>query len=179
MGYGRILSSRLENYVVDGFAATIAKYTCQKTHQLAGRQIQSHPFHPIYFLPKHMLMRDGQHHQELDTKLNNRLLYTGGIGIDMLTLYDICLKIEYSFNQLGEKGLFYAKTNLWPPGKIPGFKTKRWRLPFTAGRWKQPVAGPEPAARPADRPGVEPVFFRTFFQPVLFSHQYQRRLFHI
>ena len=38
--------------------------------------------------------------------LNNRLLYSGGFGIDILTLYDINLRIEYSFNQLGEKGLF-------------------------------------------------------------------------
>ena len=51
--------------------------------------------------------------RELDTKLNNRLLYTGGIGIDMLTLYDICLKIEYSFNQLGEKGLFYTRKQIF------------------------------------------------------------------
>jgi hypothetical protein len=43
---------------------------------------------------------------QYNTRLNNRFLYTGGFGIDILTLYDIAIKVEYSFNQLGEKGLF-------------------------------------------------------------------------
>jgi hypothetical protein len=38
--------------------------------------------------------------------LGNRFLYTSGFGIDILTLYDFNLRVEYSFNQLGEKGLF-------------------------------------------------------------------------
>jgi hypothetical protein len=42
-----------------------------------------------------------------DTYLNNRLLYTGGFGIDVLTLYDINLRFEYSFNQLRKSGLFF------------------------------------------------------------------------
>ena len=32
--------------------------------------------------------------------------YTGGFGIDILTLYDLNLRLEYSFNQLNENGLF-------------------------------------------------------------------------
>jgi hypothetical protein len=38
--------------------------------------------------------------------LNNKFLYSGGFGIDILTLYDIQFKFEYSFNQLGQNGLF-------------------------------------------------------------------------
>ncbi|SFE25087.1 Surface antigen variable number repeat-containing protein [Chitinophaga sp. CF118] len=38
--------------------------------------------------------------------LNNRILYTGGIGFDIVSFYDSCLRIEYSINQLGQKGLF-------------------------------------------------------------------------
>ena len=38
--------------------------------------------------------------------LNNRLLYTEGIGLDIVTIYDLQLKIEFSFNQLGQNGLF-------------------------------------------------------------------------
>ena len=41
-----------------------------------------------------------------NSKLNNRILYSGGFGIDILTLYDINLRFEYSFNQLSENGLF-------------------------------------------------------------------------
>ena len=38
--------------------------------------------------------------------LNNRLLYTEGIGLDIVTIYDLQLKVEFSFNQLGQNGLF-------------------------------------------------------------------------
>ena len=42
------------------------------------------------------------------TYLNNRFLYSGGFGIDVLTLYDINLRFEYSFNQLGKSILFFG-----------------------------------------------------------------------
>ena len=41
------------------------------------------------------------------TFFNNKPLYTFGAGIDMLTIYDIVFKAEYSFNQRGESGFFF------------------------------------------------------------------------
>lgn len=38
--------------------------------------------------------------------LVNRMLYTAGAGIDIVTLYDVVFRFEYSCNQLGQKGLF-------------------------------------------------------------------------
>jgi len=40
------------------------------------------------------------------SRLNNKMLHTWGAGIDIVTFYDIALRFEYSFNQLGDKGLF-------------------------------------------------------------------------
>jgi hypothetical protein len=34
------------------------------------------------------------------------MLYSGGLGIDILTLYDFTLKLEWSFNQIGQNGLY-------------------------------------------------------------------------
>jgi len=39
------------------------------------------------------------------TRLNNKLLATAGIGLDILTLYDIHIRLDYSLNQLGQKRL--------------------------------------------------------------------------
>lgn len=39
------------------------------------------------------------------TRLNNKLLATAGIGLDILTLYDLHLRLDYSLNQLGQKRL--------------------------------------------------------------------------
>ena len=38
--------------------------------------------------------------------LNNRLLYSYGVGIDVLSYYDFVAQFDFSANQLGEKGLF-------------------------------------------------------------------------
>lgn len=38
--------------------------------------------------------------------LNNRLLYSGGIGLDIFTAYDIKIRLEYAWNHLGQKDLF-------------------------------------------------------------------------
>lgn len=40
------------------------------------------------------------------SRLNDKLLYTYGFGADIVTFYDAVLRVEYSFNQLGQKGLF-------------------------------------------------------------------------
>ena len=45
--------------------------------------------------------------------LSNRWLFTGGVGIDFVTFYDIRLRVEYSFNQFGQNGLFlHTKSEL-------------------------------------------------------------------
>jgi len=47
------------------------------------------------------------------SRLNNKLLRTWGAGIDIVTFYDVVLRFEYSFNQLGDKGLFFHTQNDW------------------------------------------------------------------
>jgi len=41
-----------------------------------------------------------------DSRLNNRLLYSAGFGLDVIIVHDYKISIEYSFNQLNQKGLF-------------------------------------------------------------------------
>ena len=38
--------------------------------------------------------------------LSNKILYTGGIGLDIVSIYDVVLRLEFSINQLNQKGLF-------------------------------------------------------------------------
>ncbi len=37
---------------------------------------------------------------------SNKMLYTGGIGLDVTSLYDFTLRLEWSFNQFGQNGLY-------------------------------------------------------------------------
>ncbi len=43
---------------------------------------------------------------EVHDRLANKLLYSYGMGLDIVTFYDAVLRVEYSINLLGEKGLF-------------------------------------------------------------------------
>ncbi len=43
-----------------------------------------------------------------NNNLSNRLLFSSGVGIDMVTYYDITLSLDYSFNQLGDHGPFFS-----------------------------------------------------------------------
>ena len=111
LGYGDFYMSGLENYVVDGVAAAVAKYNLYKKLISFKIPVPFHikalPYIPFGFYGKLYGETGFAYNKlELDTRLNNRLLYSGGFGIDILSLYDLRLSVEYSFNQLGEKGLF-------------------------------------------------------------------------
>jgi hypothetical protein len=41
-----------------------------------------------------------------DNSLSNTMLWSGGAGIDILSVYDFTLKLEWTFNRLGQNGLF-------------------------------------------------------------------------
>lgn len=45
--------------------------------------------------------------------LSNKMLYSTGVGIDITTLYDFTFKLEWSFNQLGQNGLFLHRRTMF------------------------------------------------------------------
>lgn len=111
LGYGENYLRGLEYYVIDGVATALVKSTLKK--KLLAFYI------PFPFLPKLLTKIPftvfaktyadagyAYNKKTTCTSLNNRILYSGGFGIDILTLYDINLRFEYSFNQLKENGLF-------------------------------------------------------------------------
>jgi hypothetical protein len=38
--------------------------------------------------------------------LDNKLLYGGGVGIDIVTFYNVVFRVNYSINRQGNKGFF-------------------------------------------------------------------------
>ncbi|MEP7145297.1 MAG: POTRA domain-containing protein [Ferruginibacter sp.] len=113
IGYGNATLRGLEFYVIDGVAFGIFKSTLKKklvsfsipVPFKSSRIIPSLPF--TIFAKTYADAGFSYNKKKFDTNLNNRFLYTGGFGIDILTLYDINLKIEYSFNQLGQRPFFF------------------------------------------------------------------------
>lgn len=111
LGYDQLYLRGLENYVIDGVAVFLAKYSLKKKIISFNIPVPIKnkivPHIPISLFAKTFTDIGYSYNKTaFDTRLGNRFLYTGGFGIDILSLYDLNLKVEYSFNQLGEKGLF-------------------------------------------------------------------------
>lgn len=116
LGYGENYLRGMEYYVIDGTATGLARSTLKK--KIVSFNI---PFPILHkYLTKIPFTFYGKTYADLgyaytkkqyQTQLNNRLLYSGGIGIDVVTLYDITLRFEYSLNQLRESGLYFHTQN--------------------------------------------------------------------
>ncbi len=112
MGYGLMQMNGLEYYVVDGNAATIFK---SAIHQRIGSYTLINPL-TKKFLPSvkytfwiKAFSQLGYVYSSEKNKSNplaNSLLRTAGIGVDIISIYDLVLNVEYSINQLGDKGLY-------------------------------------------------------------------------
>jgi outer membrane protein assembly factor BamA len=100
----------LEYYIIDGVAGGMVRATAK--HKALDFGIpnplsKSHTKIPVRVFVKTYGDMGYAYNPKPGTSLfNNKLLKTWGIGIDVVTIYDIVFKLEYSFNQIGEKGLF-------------------------------------------------------------------------
>jgi outer membrane protein assembly factor BamA len=111
LGYSDVNLRGLELYVVDGVAFGLARNTIKKKLFTINIKtpFKSDKYHIIPFTVFAKTYADigmVYNKEAYRTSLNNKFLYTGGFGIDILSIYDVNLRIEYSFNQLGKNGLF-------------------------------------------------------------------------
>jgi outer membrane protein assembly factor BamA len=118
MGASDFYLRGLEYYVVEGVAGGIGRATIKneilslnvhnplksKTHDKIPFRVFIKTFGDVgYSYSKNLNY----------SRLNNRLLKTWGVGLDIVTFYDIVIRLEYSFNQLGDKALFFHTQNDW------------------------------------------------------------------
>ncbi len=99
-----------EYYVVDGphfglLRANLKKEILNVMINKTG--IRYLPVIPVRIYPK--IFADAgcvYNPQAGNSFLNNRMLYSYGVGLDIFTFYDIKIRLEYAFNHLGQKDLF-------------------------------------------------------------------------
>jgi len=115
LGYGDYYMRGLEKYVVDGVGLLLDRNTVMR--ELAHFSIPflrntSHDHIPfrIYVKTYADIGYVFNRYNNLNS-LQNTMLYTYGAGFDVVTFYDLVLRLEYSVNQLGEKGLFFHIRN--------------------------------------------------------------------
>lgn len=110
-GYGDMYLRGLENYVIDGAAGFLVRNTLR--HQIlkfsVPTYIKSKSHDRIPFRIYARLFGDAGYSYNknfTNNSLTNRTLYTYGAGLDIVSFYDFVLRLDYSFNQLGQNGLF-------------------------------------------------------------------------
>ena len=115
LGYGDFYMRGLEKYVVDGVAGGIARNSLLRelfNFNIPFLRGTSHDLIPFRVYAKTYFDFGYVYNKNFPANsLVNRMLYSGGIGIDVVTFYDFVFRFEYSINQLGEKGLFFHIRN--------------------------------------------------------------------
>jgi outer membrane protein assembly factor BamA len=116
-GYGHFQMRGLEYNVIDGMNGAMLKSSIHQ--QLVKFEIKNpfpsktHDRIPFrIYLKTYTDLGYASIANPLPTNtLNNRLLKTWGFGIDIVSIYDFVFKIEYSFNQLNNHGLYLQSRN--------------------------------------------------------------------
>jgi hypothetical protein len=114
MGGSDLYMRGLENYVIEGVAGGVLRATALKealafTIRNPIKKMKSHDKFPFRFMVKAFGDLGYAYKRPTlgTTFFNNKPLYTFGAGIDVISIYDIVFKAEYSFNQRGESGFFF------------------------------------------------------------------------
>jgi hypothetical protein len=110
-GYRDFYLRGLEKYVVDGVAGILGRQTLRK--ELLRFNVPTfitsttHDRIPFTIYAKAYTDVGYAHNKVFrENSLVNKMLYTTGFGIDVVTFYDFVFRFDYSFNQLGQNGLF-------------------------------------------------------------------------
>jgi outer membrane protein assembly factor BamA len=114
LGYLNEYVSGYELYVVDGQSYGLIKTNLRWRLLSVNRTVKLVPIKKFRTIPLSLYfkiysdagyVRDNNYNP-YNNFLSNRLLVGGGAGIDIVTYYDVVMRIEYSINQLGNTGVF-------------------------------------------------------------------------
>jgi hypothetical protein len=118
LGYDDLFMPGYEYYVIDGVAGGFLKTTFSRELFKFNIPLPKLKHETINYIPFRIygkIFGDAGYAynpQPGSNFLNNRMLYSGGLGLDIVTLYDISVRLEWSFNQIGQNGLYlHKKTN--------------------------------------------------------------------
>ncbi len=115
LGFGSDYVRGYEYYAIDGGHFVIAKNTLH--YRVANTRIKQKIFKKYNNLPFYMYAKmyydAGWVHANTTNKtaLHNTLLQGGGVGLDFVFSYYIKVRLEYSLNNLNEKGVFLHGNN--------------------------------------------------------------------
>ena len=117
LGYRNLVIRGFENYVIEGPVFALNRSTLKA--KIFGRTwtIEKMPIQQFNYFPLAVYLKlftdfgyvenyayyEGQ---SLNTRLSNKMLAGAGGGLDFVTVYDLVLRMEYTFTQDGKHGFF-------------------------------------------------------------------------
>lgn len=112
LGYGNAYVRGFEYLIIDGVAYATSKFNLKRelfnftvnTIFKKSKIFNKIPFH--IYAKTFADMGYSYTKEEFSSRLNNKFLYSGGIGLDIVTIYDVQFRIEYSVNRFGQNKLF-------------------------------------------------------------------------
>lgn len=119
LGYSDIFMQGYEYYVVDGVAGGYLKAAVTRrlfnfnvnfkgTKKIAPLRIPVNIYGRIYGNTGYIYDP-----QPGNNNLANRMLFSSGIGIDIVTFYDFVFKLDWTFNQLGQNALYFHRRSIF------------------------------------------------------------------
>jgi outer membrane protein assembly factor BamA len=115
LGYHTDLVSGYELYVVDGQHYFLGKINMKKKIFSIEKNMEDVPGAVVKSFPLALFVKfhsdagyvTAYNPQPENMMLSNRFLWGNGIGLDMVSFYDLVFRLEYSINRLGEHGFFF------------------------------------------------------------------------
>lgn len=117
LGYRSLIIRGFENFVVEGPVFALNKATFKR--KIFGKQwtIDRMPIEQFNYFPLAIYIKafadfgyveNYEYYQEknLNTRLSNRFLAGAGVGLDFVTVYDLVIRMEYTYTQDGRGGFF-------------------------------------------------------------------------
>jgi outer membrane protein assembly factor BamA len=117
IGYDGKYLQGYEYYVIDGVAggyvkASIARPVLNTHISIPSQRLKLLNYIPIKLYAK-TFVNAGYAYNKWpgQNQLANKMLYSGGVGFDLITCTDFVIKFEWSFNRLGDNGLYLHQRN--------------------------------------------------------------------
>lgn len=115
LGFSNSTIRGYELYVIHGQNTFINKTTFKKQIIAGNKRFEKFPLEQFRYFPYALYLKTyfdfgyarNTQNYEGNAFLADRVLYGTGIGLDFVTLYDVVIRLEYSFNSIGENALFF------------------------------------------------------------------------
>jgi len=115
IGFGNDVVRGYELYVIHGQNYVVNKTSFKKVLLAGNAQMKNFPLEQFKHVPYAFYLKTyfdigyakNTFQYEGNEFLADKLIYGGGLGLDIVTMYDIVIRLEYSVNSIGESGFFF------------------------------------------------------------------------